>query len=303
MAGQADPQQAGPARGLSAQQRQQTQRAAQRGNLDQYLQRHQGVAQHMQKVAQPGAPQGMGQFAQNVQAKNTAAQQKLQATQRPAPMGAPAAGASGQKGAGAPPAAAPAAAPAGAPAAGAGGGKAGAQPATTPPTFNEAFNKQFGTGAANQFQQDWYGGNPLTTAMDAAKRATGERLADVRNRYAQSGFGMSGREALAEGQAIGDVNTNLGAQLAQLGTQVRGSDLDRLNQMFATAGQQQLQERLGMGQLGLQANQQLANLGTGVTGIGAQEQGIPNMENIVAMLANMSQQPTFSQGAQKQPSK
>jgi hypothetical protein len=163
----------------------------------------------------------------------------------------------------------------------------------------DILNTQYGSNAADTFQQNWYGDNPLTTASNAANRLLSGNLADVRARYAGSGFGNSSREALAEGQAVGDVSTNLGANLAQLGTQVRGDDLNRLATMFATAGQQDIQQK----QIGADLNQQLANLGTGITGIGASEQQIPNADLLTTILTNMSQQPSLSSGAQKQPRK
>jgi hypothetical protein len=255
-------------RNLTGQQQRQLARAQTAGNEQQYLAKHQGVAAHQQKVgAMPGTPAA-------------------------APAGAPATGASGGKSA--QPAAATPPPSTGNPPAGAGGGKA-----KPPPTTSDILNKQYGSDASQKFQQNWYGDNPLSTAQAAATRATDQALAGVRNRYAQSGFGNSSREALSEGQAIGDVNTNLGAQLAQLGTQTRGSDMDRLANMFAQSGAQDLQSK----QLALTANQQLMNAGTGVTGIGTSEQSIPNADLITTILTNMSQQPTQSQGAQKQPRK
>jgi len=177
---------------------------------------------------------------------------------------------------------------------GQGGGDGGGAP-----TVEDILNKQYGSNAASTFQQNWYGDNPLTTAMGAANRVLGQNLADVRARYAGSGFGNSAREALAEGTATGDVATNLGAQLAQLGTQVRGEDLNRLANMFQTAGEQDIQQK----QIGAELNQQLANLGTGITGIGATEQQIPGADLITTLLTNMSRQPSFTQGAQRQPRK
>ncbi len=254
------------ARPLTAQQTKGLAKAQAGGTEAQYLKKHQGVATHQQKIGAPaptpGAPaQGAG---------GTKGQAVNNATAPPPP--------------GAPPPTTPAAAP-GAPAA--------------PPTVQDVLKAQYGSNAPETFQQDWYGGNPLTTALDAARRSTGEALSGVRARYAGSGFGNSAREALAEGQAIGDVNTNLGAQLAQFGSQERGSDMDRLANMFATAGQQDIQQK----QIGADLNQQLANLGTGITGIGANEQQIPNAELITTLLTNMSQQPTSSSGASKQPRK
>lgn len=287
-AGQAAPPTPKPAAGpkppqsLTPQQRQQMTQAATKGNLDQYLAKHQGVAAHQQKVTAGG---NKGQQA---------LQQKVQGLQGKASTGAPATGASGGKEAGAQAAAAPPAP--GTPPAGA-GTTAPAAPAN--PSVDEALNSMYGADASKKFQQDWYGDNPLKTAEAAANRLLEGNLASVRNRYAQSGFGSSGREALAEGQAVGDVDTNLGAKLADLGTQVKGTDMDRLANMFATWGQQDIQGKAVAGDL----NQQLANLGTGLTGIGASEQAIPGTDVISALLANMSNQPTYTEGRQRQPRK
>jgi len=257
------------ARPLTQQQTKQLAKAQAGGTEAQYLAAHPGVAKHQQKIgAAPAAAPGAA----------------------PAAPGAPAQGAGGNKGNAVNAATQP-------PAPGTDTGGGGAAPAA--PTVQDILNKQYGSNAANTFQQNWYGDNPLTTAQAAANRVLGQNLADVRARYAGSGFGNSAREALAEGTAIGDVSTNLGANLAQLGTQVRGEDLNRLAQMFQTAGEQDIQQK----QIGADLNQQLANLGTGITGIGASEQQIPGADLITTLLTNMSQQPSFSQGAQKQPRK
>src|SRR5215510_17321 len=266
------------ARPLTQQQTKGLAKAQAGGNEAQYLAKHPGVAKHQQKIgaapaAAPGAP-------------------------APTP-GAPAQGAGGNKGNAVNAATQP---PAPGTDTGATPGASAdttGQGAAAAPTVQDILNKQYGSNAAQTFQQDWYGGNPLTTASAAANRLLGQNLADVRARYAGSGFGNSAREALAEGTAVGDVATNLGANLAQLGTQVRGEDLNRLANMFQTAGEQDIQQK----QIGADLNQQLANLGTGITGIGASEQQIPGAELITTLLTNMSQQPTFSQGAQKQPRK
>src|SRR5215467_2998491 len=278
-------------RPLNPAQKTQVQKAAQGGTLDQYLASHPGVAQHYGKVQAAGTAGQQGKY-QTLQQQNQAAK-----AGQPAATGAPAAGAGGGKpnAPGAQPTPAPT--PAATPAADTGGGGGGA---AAPTTFEDAFNAQYGQGAAQQFGPSaWTGPNPIETAQAAAQRALGTNLADVRARYAGSGFGNSAREALAEGTAVGDVSTNLGANLAQLGTQVRGSDLDRLANMFSTAGEQDIQQK----QIGADLNQQLANLGTGITGVGASEQQIPGADLITTLLTNMSRQPTFSQGAQKQPRK
>src|SRR5262245_5559779 len=275
--GQAAAPGAPKAKPLTPQQTKQLAAAQAGGREAQYLKNHPGVAKHQQKIG-AGAPA--------TGASGGKANQPPGPT--PPPPGSPPAGAGANKGGAQPPPGTNANAPA-APA---------ATPAA-PPTVEDIMNKQYGANAAQTFQQDWYGDNPLTTAMGAANRVLGENLANVRARYAGSGFGNSAREALAEGQAVGDVATNLGANLAQLGTQVRGSDLDRMAQMFATAGQQDIQQK----QIGAELNQQLANLGTGLTGVGASEQEIPGSDLLTTLLTNMSQQQTYSQGRQRLPRK
>jgi len=289
-------------RPLNQAQKNQVQKAAQGGTLDQYLANHPGVAKHYGKVQATGTS---GQ-----QAKYTTLQQQNQAAQagQPPSTGAPAAGAGGGK------PNAPAAQPTPAPTPPAADtGAASAAPAAPAAqdtgqdvnvmnpaqgTFADAFNQQYGTGAARQFGPSaWTGQNPLQTAQAAAERALGGQLAGVRARYAGSGFGNSAREALSEGQAVGDFATNFGDVAAQRAMQERQTGLDRLASMFGTAGEQQLQGQ----QIGLQGNQQLANLGTGLTGIGAQEQGLPNQSDFITLLTNMGLTNTLSQGAMRPP--
>jgi hypothetical protein len=143
----------------------------------------------------------------------------------------------------------------------------------------------------------WTGPDPIQTARAAAQRGLDENLANVRARYAGSGFGNSAREGLAEGQAVGDFATNFGDVAAQRGMQQQQSGLDRLANMYTTAGAQDLQGRA----LGLQADSALGQLGTGMTAIGAQEQEIPNLSNAIALLTNMSGSTNFSRGGMHPP--
>jgi hypothetical protein len=254
-------------------------KATERGNLDIFLARHPGVERKFGKVeAGAGSPKQQAKV-EAWQRANAAAKAAGQPPPPP-PPGAPPTGASGGKGA-APPAAGPA-------------------PEQPPnPSFLDAFNTALGGGASETLgPMAWTGPNPIETARAAAQRGLDENLANVRARYAGSGFGSSGREALAEGQAVGDFATQFGDVAAQRGLQERQTGLDRLAQMFSTAGAQDIQGRA----LGLQADQAMANLGTGLTAIGAQEQEIPNLSNAIALLTNMAQQKGFNRGAMK-PSK
>ena len=278
-------------RPLNPAQKNQVQKAAQQGNLDQYLANHPGVAKHYGKVQAAGTAGQQGKY-QTLQQQNQAAQ-----AGQPPSTGAPGAGAGGGK------PNAPAAQPTPAPTppavdTGGGGGGGGAAAPAAPTTFEDAFNAQFGQGAMGQFGPPaWTGPDPIQTARAAAQRGLQEDLAGVRARYAGSGFGNSAREALAEGQATGDFATKFGDVAAQRGMEQQTTGLDRLANMFGTAGAQQLQGQ----QIGVEANQQLANLGTGLTGIGAQEQGLPNQSDFITLLTNMGLTNTLSQGAMRPP--
>lgn len=204
-----------------------------------------------------------------------------------------------------------------------GGGAAGA-PGVGPPTFSEALagafgaGNPFGVGAANlgqtagqlgaagsPFQPLGLFGNPLETAEARAQHLLGQNLANIGAGFGGAGLGSSSRAALAKGAAIGEAATGLGDILAARGLQTRGEDLTRLLSAAGTAealGQQErgraLQAILGGGQLeqGQQAlNQQaiaqalgslgnLANLGGLLSGIGAQEQMAPGVQQILQAL-------------------
>jgi hypothetical protein len=265
---------------MTAQQRQGLTQATQKGNLDVFLAKHPGLQTRFGKLAAgAGNPTQRGKV-EAWQRANTAAK----AAGQPPP--GPPAGA----GKGAAPPAAPTAP----------GGPTVTPPQEgAPPSFLDAFNTALGGGASETLgPMAWTGPNPIETARAAAQRGLDENLANVRARYAGSGFGSSGREALAEGQAVGDFATQFGDIAAARGLQERQTGLDRLAQMFSTAGAQDIQGRA----LGLQADQALANIGTGLTAVGAQEQEIPNLPNAIALLTNMAQQKNLSKGAMK-PSK
>jgi len=276
------------------QQQTQVQKAAQGGTLDQYMASHPGVAQHYGRVQAAGTAGQQGKY-QTLQQQNQAAK-----TGQPGATGAPAQGAGGGKpnAPAAQPTPAPTPPPADTGGAGGAGGGGGGGAAAAPTTFEDAFNAQYGQGAMGQFGPPaWTGPNPIETARAAAQRGLQEDLAGVRGRYAGSGFGNSAREALAEGQATGDFATKFGDIAAQRGMEQQTTGLDRLANMFGTAGAQQLQGQ----QIGLEANQALANLGTGLTGIGAQEQGLPNQSDFITLLTNMGITNTLSQGATRPP--
>lgn len=153
------------------------------------------------------------------------------------------------------------------------------QPAPAGPSYTDALAAQFGEG--NPFgQRSWYGGNPLETARAEAEEAVGQQLALLRAQYGAGGLGNSSRLALAQGQAIGDFGRGLGDVLAQRGEAAFQGDAARGLQAILGAGNLQNANNA----IALQANQQLAGLGTGLTGIGAQEQSLPNLEAIAALL-------------------
>src|SRR5215475_2359992 len=279
-------------RPLNLQQQNQVQKAAQGGTLDQYMASHPGVAQHYGRVQAAGTSGQQAKYAGLQQQNQTA---KAGQPGQPAATGAPAAGAGGGKpnAPGAQPTPAPTP-----PAADTGGGGGGGGGAAAPTTFEDAFNAQYGQGAMSQLGPPaWTGPNPIETARAAAQRGLQEDLAGVRGRYAGSGFGNSAREALAEGQATADFATQFGDVAAQRGMEQQTTGLDRLANMFGTAGAQQLQGQ----QIGLEGTQQLAGLGTGLTGIGAQEQGLPNQSDFITLLTNMGITNTLSQGAMRPP--
>ncbi len=265
---------------MSPEQRQGLNKATQKGNLDVFLANHPGMQTRFGKVAAGAGTAGQRGKVESWQKANAAAK----AAGQP-PPGAPATGASGAK---TPP-----------PPTGPGTPTTPAPAGATPPSFLDAFNTALGGGASELLGPPaWTGPDPIQTARAAAQRGLDENLANVRARYAGSGFGNSAREGLAEGQAVGDFATQFGDVAAQRGMQQQTTGLDRLAQMFSTAGAQDLQGRA----LGLQADQAMANLGTGITAIGAQEQEIPNLSNAIALLTNMAQQKNMSRGAMK-PSK
>src|SRR5262245_33607715 len=241
------------AKPLTPQQQKQLAKAQTGGYEAQYLKNHPGVAKHQTKVA----------------AANKAAAQPGSSPAAPTP---PAPGGGQPK---------PPPAPGNPPPTAGGDGGGGAAPPAAAPTFQEGLESV--AGANNPFGlQSWYGDNPLETAKAASEQELGKSLADVRARYAGSGFGNSAREALAEGTAVAQNKVQLGDALARLGTQVKSDDLTRLANIVMTGRQQALSNK----QLGLEANQQLANLGTGLLGLEEQEQEIPNLGNIVALLTN-----------------
>jgi hypothetical protein len=278
----AAPPKAGPKPGqrlpsLNAQQKQMLNQATQRGNLDVFLAQHPGLKQRFANVEAGAGRPKQQENVKKWQAANEAAKAAGQPPPLPFPNGAPPSGASGGKGA-APPAAGPA-------------------PEQPPdPSFLNAFNTALGSGASETLGPPaWTGPDPIQTARAAAQRGLDENLANVRARYAGSGFGNSARESLAEGQAVGDFATQFGDVAAQRGMQQQTTGLDRLAQMFSTAGAQDIQGRA----LGLQADQAMANLGTGLTAIGAQEQEIPNLSNIIATLTNLGRQGNISKGSMR----
>jgi len=262
---------------LTAQQKQGLKKATAAGNQAAYLQQHQGVQQHITKL-QAGNPQ------QQAHASTLLGQPPPAAAPAP-PQGSGATGANkpsgGQPAAPAAPAPAPAA-PAPAPA-----------PAPAAPTFSGALTSQYGQGQPFDLQS-WYGDNPLQTAKDAANQNLSKNLADIRNTYAGGGLGTSAQEALAEGTATAQMNTQLGQYLSQLGQTARSDDATRALQAFLGASQQQLQGQQNQ----IAANQGLGQLGQILTQLGGMEQGIPNanlIANILGLYTGQSGTGTYSQ--------
>lgn len=174
-----------------------------------------------------------------------------------------------------------------------GGGQNGAgkppQGGNAGPTYQDAMDAQF--GADNPMgMRNWYGDNPLETAQAVAQRVLGQNLAGIRARYGAGGLGNSDRAALAEGDAMAQMATNLGDILAQRGEGAYQADAARGLQALLGAGNLQNANDA----LALQLNQQLGGFGTGLTGIGGQETQIPNLGPIIGFLASMAS--SFGQG-------
>jgi hypothetical protein len=285
---------------LTPQQRRQLQKQSMAGNRAGYLANHPGVAKHEQMLGAPGAGGGGGK--------------------PPATAGSTAA---------APP-----------PAAGGGAGKPpGASGSTAPPkTFQSFLDTQFGTGnpfgmpadggagagnvsgaasglgnlANTATANQWYGGSPIATAEAAANQNLQTNLGDIRARFGAQGGGMSSREALAEGTATAQSNTQLGAQLAQMGIGARQGDLAAATSALGQQGNlglgqgglqnQQantaLNATLGAGSLNNQAAANLATQGAAQTGIGQGEQTSPNLGALLSLLSAF--QSTTGTGGSKQ---
>jgi len=110
-------------------------------------------------------------------------------------------------------------------------------------------------------------------------------------------MGTSAQEALAEGTATAQMNTQLGQYLSQLGQTARGDDATRALQAFLGAGQQQLQGQQNQ----IQATQGMGNLGQILGAVGSMEQGIPNanlIANILGLYTQQAGQGTYSQQQQ-----
>ncbi len=152
------------------------------------------------------------------------------------------------------------------------GGAPGAA-APVPMDFAGFMDTQYGAG--NPFgMQDWYGGNPLETASAKANLELEKNLAGIRSRFGAMGMGNSSRAAIAEGTAAGESATGLGDVLAARGIGARADDAGR-----------SLQAVLGAQDMNLRAQQQLMQAGAGLTGIGQEEQQIPNLGSILALLS------------------
>lgn len=152
-------------------------------------------------------------------------------------------------------------------------------PATGDGTFGGFLNNTF--GANNPFGTRGNYSDPNNPIYGAAKSNLDQALAGIRARYAGSGLGNSGREALAEGQATAD----FGNQIATLGEQAYQNDASRALQA-ALGGQQNL--------LGL--NNALSQAGAGLTGIGQGEQTPAGQSGLMALLGLLTGQSGVNTG-------
>lgn len=154
---------------------------------------------------------------------------------------------------------------------------------------------QFGTGGffdptASNF------GDIERFAQQAMQRALDRNLAATRQRFGASGFGNSARQALLEGQAIGDAASQLGGTLANLREGARQSDLSRAMQGILGAGQIDLSRQQFQQQLPFQALQGLAQLGTGLLATGQAEQVPAFLQALMPFLTGFGQTDTFGKG-------
>lgn len=162
-----------------------------------------------------------------------------------------------------------------------GGGPA---PGATP-SFLEILMQQFGRG--NPFGDLPSGPDPVAAARAQADAWVNPRLADLRERFAGTGIASnSGRSGLEQGRLAGAAEAGLGTNLAQLGVQQRGSDLDRLMQGVLGSGQLSISQQ----QLPLQALQLL--LGGANTQLGLQESERlpPLLQMLMPFLTNFAPQ-------------
>jgi hypothetical protein len=182
-----------------------------------------------------------------------------------------------------------------------------------------------GNVANTSMNNQWYGDSPIATAQAAAQQQLDKNLSGLRSRYGAAGGGNSARAGIAEGTAVGEMGTQLGAQLAQLGVGARQGDIQNATNAYSQQGQlglgvgglgaqsgnlynnQQntaLNALLGAGQLGNQntANQltaagQMGNMGNNLTGIGAGEQAPANQNAIMSLLGMFSGGNTTGSGS------
>lgn len=161
-----------------------------------------------------------------------------------------------------------------------------ATPAQTPtqqllPTWLEMLVQQFGRG--NPFGDLPAGPDPIAAARERADAWVNPRLAELRERFAGSGIAStSARSALEQGRLAGAAEAGLGTELAQLGVQQRGGDLDRLMGGFLDAG------RLALAQqhLPLEAINALFGAGNTLLGLQESERMPPLLQAILPFLTN-----------------
>ena len=170
------------------------------------------------------------------------------------------------------------------------GGPLGTPGTTTPPplTTDQVIQNQLGTGTPTNLRDTT---DPNSPMYAAAQRAMQQNLAQIRARYGASGFGDSGREALAEGDATGA----FGGQIASIGENAYQNDANRRLQAALAA------QGLNLNAQGLQmqGQGQLANLGQALNAIGAGEQSPQNLQALLALLGlTMGQTGTGDYGSQ-----
>lgn len=153
----------------------------------------------------------------------------------------------------------------------------------TGPKFEDILKAQFGKD--NPFGlRNYDTAVPIQAAEQAAQRMLSENLAGVNARFGGMGTANSDRAALANAQAISDTSTFLGEKVANIKETAFQNDANRAFQAVMGAAQNDNQRS----QIAMAMNQMLGQYGTGLTGVGAQETQLPNLSEIIGLLAAFS---------------